>query len=464
MDVTFSCFNHTAQTTFMLKIKSTSGGRFCDGQSRRNFLQIGGLAMGGASLPQLLQAEAESPQKLNHKAVIMIFLAGGPPHQDMFDLKPNAPSNIRGEFQPIPTNVPGIQICEEFPQMAKMMDKFAVIRSIVGCDGAHDAQQCLTGHPPRNQPPGGWPSLGSVISAVQGKVNDSAPPFVGLAGTSGEKRWSKAGAPGFLGPSHAPFCPFQGGGMEDMTLKNVSLERLDDRQGLLTGFDQFRREVDSSKMMDGMDTFNQQAFGVLTSSKLAEALDLSKVDPRIVERYGKGTERNTADGPWKRLDQFLMARRLVEAGARTVTLSFSRWDWHGGNFKRGREDFPMLDQGVSALVEDLHQRGLDKDVSVVVWGEFGRTPQINTNAGRDHWPKVSFALLAGGGMNTGQIIGSTTKDGGEADSRPVNVQEVFSTLYHNVGIDARKVTVEDLGGRPQYLVDPEYEPVKELVG
>ncbi|MEM7011570.1 MAG: DUF1501 domain-containing protein [Verrucomicrobiota bacterium] len=409
----------------MLKIVSNQGGRFCDGQSRRNFLQIGGLAMGGASLPQLLKAEAASSGKMDHKAVIMIFLAGGPPHQDMFDLKPEAPSNIRGEFQPISTNVPGIQICEEFPQMAKMMDKFAVIRSVVGCDGAHDAQQCLTGHPVRNQPPGGWPSIGSVMSAVQGKVNDSTPPFIGLAGTSGEMRWSKAGGPGFLGPKHAPFCPFQGGGMNDMTLKDVSLERLDDRQTLLTSFDNFRREVDSSRMMDGMDTFNQQAFGVLTSSKLADALDLSKEDPKLVERYGKGTEKNTADGPWKRLDQFLMARRLVEAGARTVTLSFSRWDWHGGNFKRGRQDFPMLDQGVSALVEDLHQRGLDKDVTVIVWGEFGRTPIINDKAGRDHWPKVSFSLLAGGGMNTGQVIGSTTKDGGEADSRPVHVQEVL---------------------------------------
>ena len=159
-----------------------------------------------------------------------------------------------------------------------------------------------------------------------------------------------------------------------------------------------------------------------------------------------------------------MARRLVEAGARCVTIGFSRWDWHGGNFKRAREDFPLLDQGITALVEDLHNRGLDKDVSVVVWGEFGRTPKINKDAGRDHWPKVSTALLAGGGMNHGQVIGSTTRDGGEANSRPVEFPEVFSTLYHCLGIDARRTTVNDLSGRPRFLVESEHAPISELVG
>jgi uncharacterized protein (DUF1501 family) len=184
----------------------------------------------------------------------------------------------------------------------------------------------------------------------------------------------------------------------------------------------------------------------------------------MVERYGKGTEKLTADGPWKRLDQFLMARRLVEAGARCVTLGFSRWDWHGNNFGRARTDFPLLDQGITALVQDLHDRGLSDDVSVVVWGEFGRTPKINDKGGRDHWPKVSTALLAGGGMTHGQVIGSTTRDGGEADDRPVEFQEVFSTLYHNLGIDARRTTVEDLTGRPRFLVVSQHAPMKELVG
>ncbi|MCB1078555.1 MAG: DUF1501 domain-containing protein [Verrucomicrobiae bacterium] len=452
----------------MLSILSDSTDAFCDGLSRRSFLKIGGLSLGGMSLPKMLAAEAAQgakPRGINHKAVIMVFLPGGPPHQDMWDLKVDAPSEYRGEFRPIKTNVPGIEICEEFPRIARMADKFTFIRSMVGAEGPHDAVMCLTGRPGRKgAPPGGWPSLGAVLSKLDGRVNDACPPFVGLSPKCGHDEWGDPGAAGFLGPSHAPFTPFRGGGKEDIVLKNVSLERLGDRKALLGSFDQFRREIDHSGMMEGLDTFNQQAFGVLTSSALADALDLSKEDPRVVERYGSGTEKLQADGCWKRLDQFLMARRLVEAGARCVTLGFSRWDWHGGNFKRGREDFPLLDQGLSALVQDLHDRGLDQDVSVVVWGEFGRTPLINKDAGRDHWPRVSCALLAGGGMNHGQIIGATDRLGGEASDRPVEFQEVFSTLYHRVGIDARNTTVEDLTGRPMFLVDQQYAPMRELVG
>ncbi len=452
----------------MLTILGENSGRFCDGHSRRSFLQIGGMALGGMSLPQLLAAEAangSSSRGINHKAVIMIFLPGGPPHQDMWDLKMDAPSEYRGEFQPIKTNVPGIEICEEFPKMAKMADKFSFIRSMVGAEGPHDLMMCLTGRPGRsNVPAGGWPSFGAALSKLKGSTSDSCPPFVGLSPKCRHDEWGDPGQPGFLGPAHSPFTPFRGSGKEDIALQGVSIERLHDRKALLGSFDNFRREVDQSGMMDGLDTFNQQAFGVLTSSALGDALDLSKEDPALVEKYGKGTEKLQLDGCWKRLDQFLMARRLVEAGARCVTIGFSRWDWHGGNFKRGREDFPLLDQGLSTLVQDLHDRGLDKDVSVVVWGEFGRTPLINKNAGRDHWPRVSSAVLAGGGMNHGQTIGATDRIGGEATERPVEFQEVFSTLYHNVGIDAQNTTIEDLSGRPMYLVDPEHAPMKELVG
>ena len=449
----------------MLTISGSKGETFCDGMTRRDFLRIGGLGLGGASLPQLLQAEATTPKKLEHKAVIMVFLAGGPPHQDMWDIKTEAPSGIRGEFNPISTNVPGIQIGELFPKMAGMMDKFSVIRSMVGAGGGHDAVQCLTGRKLQGpQPSGGWPSIGAVLSKLQGQVTPGVPSFLGLSPKCGHDQWGDPGKPGFLGPSHAAFAPFRGGGKDDMILKDISIERLADRKALLKSFDNFRRDVDASGAMTGMDTFTEQAFGVLTSSRLAEAFDLSKEDPKMVERYGKGTEKLTADGPWKRLDQFLMARRLVEAGARCVTLGFSRWDWHGNNFGRARTDFPLLDQGITALVQDLHDRGLSDDVSVVVWGEFGRTPKINDKGGRDHWPKVSTALLAGGGMTHGQVIGSTTRDGGEADDRPVEFQEVFSTLYHNLGIDARRTTVEDLTGRPRFLVDSQHAPMKELVG
>ncbi len=447
----------------MLTIHGNSS-RFCDGVSRRNFLRIGALGLGGLALPQLLQAENQSGIKRSHKAVIMIFLPGGPSHQDMFDLKVDAPSEVRGEFKPISTKVPGIQICEHLPRMASMMDKLAIIRSMVGASGDHDAFQCLTGRTLQNQPPGGWPSLGSVLSKLEGSVNPLVPPFVGLSPKMGEMRWARTGEPGFLGVGHAPFQPNKGGGKDDMVLNGVTLDRLADRKNLLARFDRFRRDVDASGMMEGLDAFNEQAFGILTSSRLVEALDLEREDPKVRAMYGKGDSRNRDDGGPKLMEHMLVARRLVEAGARCVTLAFSRWDHHGDNFGALRQDLPLLDQGVTALVQDLHQRGLDKDVSVIVWGEFGRTPNINKDGGRDHWPRVSCAMVAGGGMRTGQVIGATDRLGGEATDRPVQFGEVFATLYHNLGIDVNKVTLHDLSGRPQYLVDNGEQPMKELIG
>ena len=390
----------------MLTIFGRRQNGFCDGVSRRTFLKIGGLALGGLSLPQILRAEAAAGIRRSHKAIIMVFLPGGPPHQDFFDLKMDAPSEVRGEFRPIKTNVSGIEICEHFPLLAKMMDKLIPIRSIVGASGAHDAFECVTGHRRnRQQPPGGWPALGSVLSKLKGPAHPAMPAFVGLSPKMGHMEWADNGQPGFLGVAHAPFKP-DGEGKADMVLNGVTLDRLGDRKALLSGFDRFRRDADTSGMMAGLDNFNEQAFGVLTSSRLMEALDISKEDPRVRERYGKGDPKNRDDGGPKMMEHFLMARRLVEAGSRCVTLAFSRWDHHGSNFAACRQDMPMLDQGLTALIEDLHHRGLEKDVSVVVWGEFGRTPKINAQAGRDHWPNVSCALLAGGGMRTGQVIGS----------------------------------------------------------
>ena len=435
--------------------------RFCDGVSRRSFLKIGGLGLGGLALPQLLQAEAQSGIRRSHKAVIMIYLPGGPPHQDMYDIKTDAPSEIRGEFKPIKTNVPGIQICELLPRMAGMMDKLAPIRSVVGAEDNHFDFQCMTGRLMRNQPPGGWPSFGAVISKLQGQTDRAIPPFVGLEPKMQHKPYNASG-PGFLGIGHQSFRP-EGNGKPDMVLNGVSLDRLADRKTLLNQFDRFRRDVDASGLMEGLDAFNQQAFGMLTSSKLVEALDYQREDKRVIERYGKGDAKTRGDAAGRLLEQFLVARRLVEAGARCVTLAFGFWDYHGNNFNLSREDMPMLDQGVTVLVEDLHQRGLDQDVSVVVWGEFGRTPTINKDAGRDHWPRVSCALLAGGGMKTGQVIGATDRLGGEASERPVHFQEIFATLYHNMGIDVSKVTLDDLSGRPRFLVDG-YQPIRELVG
>lgn len=443
----------------MLSISGPAS-RFCDGVSRRSFLKIGGLALGGLSMADILRAEARAGIRRSHKAIIMIYLPGGPPHQDLFDLKTDAPSEIRGEFRPIRTNVPGIEICELLPRMASIMDKLIPIRSMVGSFGDHDAFQCMTGRRKNQQPTGGWPEMGSVLSKLHGPVDPGVPPFVNLAPRIQHQPYN-AGYSGFLGVGHAPFRP-EGDGKADMTLNGITLDRLSDRKLLLAQFDGFRRKADASGLMEGMDAFHRQAFGVLTSSRLIDALDLGKEDPRIVERYGRGTEKHQGDGAPRLMEQFLLARRLVEAGARCVTVSFSFWDWHGSNFQSARENLPALDQGVTALVEDLHQRGLQDDVSVVVWGEFGRTPQINKDAGRDHWPRVSCALLAGGGMRTGQVIGSTDRLGGEATERPVHFQEVFATIYHNLGIDPRTTTVADLSGRPHYLVD-EYGPIREVI-
>jgi len=256
---------------------------------------------------------------------------------------------------------------------------------------------------------------------------------------------------------------------DDMTLQGVTYDRLSDRQSLLASFDKFRRDADASGKMEGFDTFSEQAMGILTSSRLADALDISKEDPKVVERYGTGDDVKRIDGNGApRVPQsFLTARRLVEAGARVVTLNYSKWDWHGGPnnsiFKRECEDFPIFDKAITALVDDLHQRGLDKDVSVLVWGEFGRTPKISSRTGRDHWPRVAMALLAGGGMTMGQTIGTTDRLGGEAVADPVTFGDVFATLYHNLGIDVEKTTLLDRQGRPNYLVAPGAKPIRSLI-
>jgi uncharacterized protein (DUF1501 family) len=440
---------------------------FCDRIPRRNFLRIGGLALGGLSMAAIFRAEARAGISRSKKAVIMIFLSGGPPHQDMVDLKPDAPAEIRGEFQPIATNVPGIEICEHLPLLARMTDKLAIIRSVVGSEGRHASFQCMTGWPVTRQPQGGWPSFGSAISKLLGPVIPRTPAFVGLAPPMKSSTWADPGQPGFLGLAHSPFRPSVEGNA-DMVLNGVTPLRLQDRQSLLACFDRFRRDVDASGAMEGLDSATEQAFGVLTSSRLVEALDLSHEPQKVRDRYGYGSSEPAGYGDAGPLlnTYFLTARRLVEAGVRCVTLAYGRWDWHGQphgtNFENARDHLPMLDQGVSALVEDLHQRGLDEDVSVIVWGEFGRTPRINPNGGRDHWPQVSCALLAGGGMRTGQVIGSTNRLGEHAVERPVHFQEVLATVYHRLGIDVNTATVNDLTGRPQYLID-HVQPMRELV-
>ncbi len=441
--------------------------RCCDSVNRRGFLKIGGFAMGylgGVGLGDLLRAQAASGSaSRSHKAVINVFLGGGPPHQDMWDIKVDAPTEIRGEFHPIATQVSGIEICEVFSRIASQMEKFVAIRSVVGCVDAHDGYQCLSGwHRRSDVSIGGRPSIGSVAAKVQGPVSPAIPANVGLAARTQHVPWSESGGSGFLGAAFQPFKP-DGQGMEDLTLKGVTLDRLQDRKQLLSGLDLLKREADASGMLRGMDSFTQAAFGVLTSSRLADALDLSKEDPKVRDRYGDGKPYNFQyDGAPTVNDHLLIARRLVEAGVRSVSLTFGRWDSHGKNFDLVRDHGSKLDQAVSALVQDLEDRGMLDDVTVVVWGEFGRTPRINPSAGRDHWPQVSCALLAGGGMRTGQVIGSTNRLGEVAKDRPVHMQEIVATIYHNLGIDPRTTTLTDPTGRPQYLIEHR-EPLRELV-
>jgi hypothetical protein len=442
--------------------------RFCDGVSRRNFLKIGALGAAGLTLPQLLSLEAKGGAGNSQRSVILVYLVGGPPHQDLFDLKPEAPKEIAGPWQPIPTSAHGVEICELLPMMAGMMDKFSVIRSLSDAQSGHDAVQCYTGRTHKGRvPSGGWPQFGSAVAKVQGAATVATPPFVSACYPCTHGPYNEPG-PGFLGAAYSPFRPL-GPTKNDMVLNGITTDRLADRKNLLASVDRFRRQADATRKMEGIDAFTEQALGVLTSSRLAEALDLSNEDPKVIERYGTGDPTKFMDGNGApRVPQsFLTARRLVEAGARVVTVNYSKWDWHGGTnnsiFKREKEDFPVFDQGITALVEDLHERGLAETTSVLVWGEFGRTPKISARVGRDHWPRVACALLAGGGMRHGQVIGATDRLGGEAVDRPVKFQEVFATLYHNLGIDVTQTTIPDLNGRPQYLVEPGVRPMRELV-
>jgi hypothetical protein len=425
--------------------------RFCDGLTRRNFLRIGGLAggaltLGGATLADVLRAETAQPAA-NKKSIINIFLGGGPSHIDMFDLKPAAPAEIRGEFQATSTNVPGIEICSLMPQLAKIADKYAIIRSLTGFRDEHTSWQTETGYSENDlRNIGGHPSLGAVVAKVQGATNGAVPSFIDLSGHTHH---------GFLGPTYSAFRP-DGPGRANLTLNGVTLDRLSGRAQLLSQLDRARRDMDNSHTMEAIDSFNQRAIGVITSSKLAGALRTEKEDPKVKERYG--LERNGGEN-----QRFLLARRLIEMGARVVSFSWGGWDTHGDNFKSLRRMLPRLDIGLSALIQDLDERGMLADTAVVMWGEFGRTPRINTTAGRDHWARASAALVAGGGMKTGQAIGATNRYAEAPQERPVHLHEVFATFYHLLGIDPKSTTLQDPNGRPQYLVNHP-QPIKELVG
>jgi hypothetical protein len=423
-----------------------SSHRFCDGVSRRDFLQIGAFGA-GLSLAEVLRlraanaASTKQPSRSN-RAAIMIYLPGGPSHIDTYDLKPDAPKEFRGEFKPIATNVPGVSICEYFPLQAKMFDKLACVRSIVTVD-EHSDTLVLTGYSDRVNRTIEHPSFGSVVSKLRAETNGAVPPFVSLRGMS------RGTEPGYLGIAHRPFTP-SGPGNANLKLANgVTLERLDDRRSLLSTFDDVRRDIDASGTMAGMDAYAEKAIEMVTAGRVRDALDIRKEDKKTQERY-KGVE------------QFLTARRLVEAGVGCVTLSVGSWDTHGQNFQTLKRQLPNVDRGIANLIQDLHDRGMADQVVTVMWGEFGRTPKINNNAGRDHWAPVMSALVAGGGLKMGQAVGASTAKGERPKDLPLSVPNMLSTIYRQLGIDPA-MTFPNNAGRPMYILD-DREPVKELLG
>ena len=416
--------------------------RFCDGINRRNFLQLGAFGM-GLTLTDMLRLRSLGATGSTPKSAIMINLPGGPSHMDMYDLKPQAPLEYRGEFKAIPTNVPGVQICEHFPLQARMWDKFAVIRSVIGGD-EHSDSHTNTGYYERENRVAHHPALGAVVSKLRSTQTGDIPPYVSLRGmTPGTE-------PGFLGVSHRPFSP-DGPGLRNLQLPGgVTAAQADSRKDLLVAFDHARRDVDASGTMQGMDSFKTRAYDMVSSGAVRKALDLNREEPRTRDRY-KGVEA------------FLTARRLVEAGVGCVTLTYGGWDTHSENFKQLRKQLPPLDVGLSNLIQDLHDRGMQDDVVTVMWGEFGRTPKIgdSTADGRGHWPAVMSALVAGGGLKMGQAIGSSSPRGETPKDRPYRVPQVLSTLYHALGIDPSQ-TFPNGAGRPMYVLD-DRDPVVELI-
>jgi hypothetical protein len=447
----------------MLTIFDRGSVRDCDGVTRRSFLQAGALALGGLTLGDLLRARAASPAsgKLRQKSVIMVHLSGGPSHLDMFDMKPDAPREYRGEFNPIRTNVPGIELCELMPMQAKIADKFAILR---GCQLAnlHTGNAFYSGYAwqesPRASVPGEAqrPALGSVVS----KLRPSPPGVPTYVSMDNPADWERAY---YAGLEHEPFRV--GGGASPEAFQNmgrcrhVSVSRLERRSDLLHEFDAFRQNLHQNATMTGIDAYQKRAFEIVASGKVRDAFQIEKEPERIRSLYGDKADRN-GTRPGRSL---LLARRLIEAGVSVVTQCFGGWDTHRENFIAMRGMLPQLDQALYGLVTDLGQRGLLSDVAILVGGEFGRTPRIGdlTPDGRGHWPEAGFLWLAGGGLKTGQIIGATDDRGEKIIGSPISIQNVLATLYHVLGIDPA-TTLRDYRGRPQYVLEHR-DPVAGLV-
>ena len=434
---------------------------------RRDFLRAGALGLGGLTLPDLLRLRAaQGATGKTPRAVIMVCLAGGPSHLDMYDMKPNAPADIRGEFKPIRTNLPGFDICEHMPRQATIADKLALVRTVQFVEPMqHELEEVYTGFPRASR----RPSFGAVVSKFRGG-DAKLPPYVSLEYNTGTASYE---SPQYLGAAHRPLQISGGAGVRNLSLtREISPARLDDRRGLLKSFDTMRRDLDAKRDGADMDAFTARALDIITSPKARDAFDLSKEPAKVRAKYGNKDDKyiyigKQANSPWDG-QKFLLARRLVEAGVPVVTLRAGQWDHHGNVvtsagstiFSGLKTALPLLDQSIHALVTDLHDRGLEKEVLVVVWGEFGRTPKITQN-GRDHWPDNGFALFAGA-VKAGQVVGETDSKGQRPKTRAVGAQNVLGTIYHALGIDWTQ-KVPDFGGRPVQLLD-DGDPIAELVG
>jgi hypothetical protein len=444
--------------------------RFCDGIHRRDFLRVGGLGLAGLTLADLLRHEAHAKSGGRQKSVIYIVLGGGPSHIDMWDLKPQAPIEYRGPFQPAATKLPGVQICEHMPAQAAIMDRIALIRGIRSVENDHFLSEVYTGLPRTS---GKRPAFGSIASRqyqpeAQARDSHALPPYVSLDEPTTDQ--FEFELPHYAGAGHAPFRPFAESIADLTPVKDF--DRLQDRKGLLKDFGRVheaRRSADDR--FRGLDRFQSQALEMITSPAVRDAFDLTKEPEETLRRYGHKAGKyphqtvKTILYDWD-ARPFVAARRLVEAGARVVTLRVGSWDHHSGAeadiFFALKCLMPVLDQSIVALADDLRERGLEDDVLVVVLGEFGRTPKISPlGPGREHWADAGCALFIGGGLKMGQVIGETDSRAERAKSGSITFQNLIATIYHVLGIDPAS-TIPDFNGRPQYLLD-DPTPVRELV-
>jgi hypothetical protein len=451
----------------MIRVELGHTGNYCDGLSRRSFVQLGVAGLASAGLPQILRAKEQSAARgtsAKNTSCILIWLDGGPSHMDLYDLKPEAPAQYRGIWNPIPTNVPGIDIGELFPLQARCADKFSLIRSLYHNNGDHFAAGhiLLTGRTGASgaDTPGRSPFVGSIITKQTGPRRPGMPAHVAVPyAMSIGLRPGYFGA-NYLGVAHNPFETEGDPNNANFQVQNVnlpgglSIARLEDRAALAKHFDKLRRDVDASGMVDAMDRFGRQAYDLVAGEEARRAFNISLEDPRQRDRYGRHS--------WPQ--SMLLARRLVEAGATFVTVHLGGWDHHW-DLKAGMErNLPIVDRGVSALLEDLAQRGLWDSTVVMLMGEFSRTPRMNDGGnggapgsmgtpGRDHWGNAMFCLMGGGGIQGGRIVGSTNRLGEAPQDRPVTAADLHHTLFHAMGVDP-EVSFLNHAGRPVPALEP----------